>query len=90
MAKKKVFVSYDYDYDHGLKSTLISQARRPDSPFSINDFSLQQSLPEETWISKAQSAISRRDAYPGEISRLFGLKTAGCSGKSATLLVALD
>jgi hypothetical protein len=29
-------------------------------------------------------------AYPGEIGRLFGLKKAGCSGKSATLLVALD
>jgi len=30
------------------------------------------------------------DAYSGEIGRLFGLKTAGCSGKSATLLVAPD
>jgi len=29
-------------------------------------------------------------AYSGEIGRLFGLKTAGCSGKSATLLVAPD
>jgi len=29
-------------------------------------------------------------AYPGEIGRLFGLKKAGCSGKSATLLVAPD
>jgi len=29
-------------------------------------------------------------AYSGKIGRLFGLKTAGCSGKSATLLVAPD
>jgi hypothetical protein len=29
-------------------------------------------------------------AYSGEIGRLFGLKKAGCSGKSATLLVAPD
>lgn len=63
MAKKKVFVSYDYDHDHGLKSSLISQARRADSPFSINDISLQDSLPEETWMSKAQSAISRCDTF---------------------------
>lgn len=61
--KKKVFVSYDYEHDHGLKSSLIGQSRLPDSPFSINDFSLRENLPEETWISKAQSAISRCDVF---------------------------
>jgi len=37
-----------------------------------------------------RTARRQQDAYSGEIGRLFGLKTAGCSGKSATLLVAPD
>ncbi|MCK4723204.1 MAG: hypothetical protein KAT75_07860 [Dehalococcoidia bacterium] len=63
MAKKKVFVSFDYDNDRHLRSTLIGQARLPDSPFSIVDFSLKESQPESAWLSKAQSAIARCDVF---------------------------
>jgi hypothetical protein len=31
-----------------------------------------------------------KDAYFAEIGRVFGLKAAGCSGKTATPLVAPD
>jgi hypothetical protein len=57
--KKKVFASYDYEHDHQMKAALIEQAKRQDSPFSINDFSLQETQPESNWISKAQSAIAK-------------------------------
>ena len=30
---KRVFVSFDYDYDKTLKDFLIGQAKNPDSPF---------------------------------------------------------
>ena len=63
LAKKKVFVSYDYEHDHQMKAALIEQAKRQDSPFSINDFSLQEMQPENNWISKAQSAIARCDVF---------------------------
>lgn len=62
MAKKKVFVSFDYNDKH-LKGTLIGQAKLPDSPFSIADFSLQEAQPEKEWISKAQKAISQCDIF---------------------------
>lgn len=62
MAKKKVFVSFDYN-DVGLKKTLIGQAELPDSPFSIADFSLKEAQPENEWLSKAQSAIARSDFF---------------------------
>jgi hypothetical protein len=62
MAKKKVFVSFDYNDKH-LKSTFIGQARLPDSPFSISDFSLQEAHPENEWLSKAQSAIAKCDYF---------------------------
>lgn len=62
MAKKKVFVSFDYN-DKQLKDTLIGQAKLPDSPFSIADFSLQETQPEDRWLSKAQSAIAGCDVF---------------------------
>ncbi len=45
MAKHKAFVSFDYGTDLQLKGYLISQAERPDSPFSVTDFSLQEAQP---------------------------------------------
>ena len=42
MAKKKVFLSFDFDNDLNLKYSFIQQAKQPDSPFSINNFSLQE------------------------------------------------
>ncbi len=33
MAKKRVFVSFDFDNDRTLKDFIIGQARLPDSPF---------------------------------------------------------
>jgi len=63
MAKSKVFLSFDYDNDKKLKGSFISQAKHPDSPFSIADFSLEETQPENKWLSKAQSAISRSDTF---------------------------
>ncbi len=63
MAKKKVFVSFDYDNDLNLKSSFISQAKHPDSPFSVNDYSLKEAHPDSEWLSKAQSAIDRCDVF---------------------------
>lgn len=37
MAKKKVFLSYDYENDRQLKGAFVSQAKHPDSPFSITE-----------------------------------------------------
>ena len=63
MAKTKLFVSFDYDTDLKLKEDLISQAGRPDSPFSVTDFSLKEAEKEDVWLSKAQSAIARCDVF---------------------------
>ena len=63
MAKTKIFVSFDYDTDFGLKETLIGQSRQASSPFSVTDFSLQERQPESDWLNKAQSAIARCDVF---------------------------
>lgn len=41
MAKKHVFVSFDFDNDKILKEFVIGQSRNPDSPFEVIDHSLK-------------------------------------------------
>ncbi len=61
MAKKRVFVSFDYDNDKILKEFIIGQARLPDSPFEVIDTSLKEAAPMKTWEDKARAAIRRSD-----------------------------
>jgi hypothetical protein len=61
MAKKRVFVSFDFDNDKALKDFVIGQARLPDSPFEVTDTSLKEAAPMKTWQEKARAAISRSD-----------------------------
>ncbi len=63
MAKKKVFVSFDFDNDKTLKDFIIGQAKLDDSPFEVVDFSLKEAAPEKTWLDKARAAISRAEVF---------------------------
>jgi len=61
MAKKRVFVSFDYDNDKTLKEFIIGQARLSDSPFDVIDHSLKEAAPMKTWEDKARKAIKRSE-----------------------------
>jgi hypothetical protein len=61
MAKKRVFISFDFDNDRTLKEFLIGQARLPDSPFEVIDTSLKEAAPLRSWEEKAEGAIGRSD-----------------------------
>jgi len=61
MAKKKVFVSFDFDNDKKLKDFIIGQSRLADSPFEVIDHSLKEAAPEASWEVKAKAAINRSD-----------------------------
>ena len=63
MAKKKVFVSFDFDNDKTLKDFIIGQAKLDDSPFEVADFSLKEAAPEKNWMDKARAAIARSDVF---------------------------
>ena len=63
MAKNRVFVSFDFDNDKALKDFIVGQAKLPDSPFEVIDFSLKEAAPEKTWLDKARAAISRADVF---------------------------
>ena len=61
MAKKRVFVSFDFDNDKVLKDFIIGQSRLTDSPFEVIDTSLKEAAPMKTWAAKARAAIKRSD-----------------------------
>ena len=69
MARTKIFVSFEYKTGHGLKEDLIAQARQPDSPFSVTDFSLREREPESGWLDKARRAIERCDVFVTLLSK---------------------
>lgn len=60
-AKKRVFVSFDFDNDKVLKDFIIGQARLEDSPFEVVDTSLKEAAPMKTWEDKARIAIRGSD-----------------------------
>jgi hypothetical protein len=61
VAKKRVFVSFDFDNDQSLKHLIIGQARNPDLDFDVSDHSLKEAAPERDWVDKARRAIGRSE-----------------------------
>lgn len=59
--KKRVFISFDFDNNLNLKNLLVGQAKNPDSPFEISDWSLKEAAPEWDWIYKAEQKIKSSD-----------------------------
>jgi hypothetical protein len=57
--KCRAYISFDYDYDQGLKNLLVGQSRLPASPFVMEDWSIK----EETkgWKTDARRRIHRSD-----------------------------
>ena len=53
--KNRVFISFDYDHDSDLKNAIVGQARMPDSPFEIADWSIKEASPN--WRSEAEQRI---------------------------------
>ncbi|MFN8111881.1 MAG: TIR domain-containing protein [Solirubrobacterales bacterium] len=59
--KTRVFVSFDFDNDAKLKTFILAQAKHPDSPFEIENWSLNEAAPQATWKEKAKKRIARSD-----------------------------
>jgi len=63
MAKRRVFVSFDFANDKTLKDFIIGQSKLEDSPFEVIDTSLKEAAPEKTWLDKARAAISYSEIF---------------------------
>lgn len=60
MARKRVFVSFDYDHDEGAKIMLAGQAKHDDSPFDFKDASLKEPLTGD-WKAKVRRRMDNID-----------------------------
>jgi hypothetical protein len=83
MAKKKVFISFDYDHDEFLKIALVGQAKLPDSPFELVDWSIKEEL-SGNWKEKARTRIKNADL----VAVICGANTNTAAGVSAELAIA--
>lgn len=85
MAKKKVFISFDYDHDVALKNLLVGQSKNPDSPFELADWSIKEAISED-WKAKARQRIRAVDV----VIVICGEHTHTATGVSAEVLIAQD
>lgn len=61
MAKKRVFFSFDFDEDQGLKHHMVGQLKLDSSPFAAADWSMKEAAPQRNWETEAEARIARSD-----------------------------
>lgn len=57
---KRAFISFDFDHDEELRNALIGQARNPDSPFEIADWSVHERF-DANWKARVRERIRRTE-----------------------------
>jgi hypothetical protein len=85
MAAKRTFISFDADHDEDLRILLAGQAKNPDTPFSIVDFSVKEALSGD-WKSKVRTRIKGCDV----VIVICGEHTDTASGVSTELQIARE
>jgi hypothetical protein len=85
MAKKRVFISFDYDNDEGAKIMLAGQAKHEDSPFDFKDASVKDHLTGD-WKEKVRRRMDNVDV----IVVLCGESTHTARGVAAELEIAQE
>ena len=58
---KNAFISFDFDRDKTLKDFMAGQAKLPDSPFTMADWSMKEAAPQRDWRAEAEARIRRSD-----------------------------
>ena len=85
MAAKRTFISFDYDHDLDLKNLLMGQAKNPDSPFEISDFSIKEAV-ASNWKDKARTRIKGCEL----VIVICGETTNTATGVAAELEIARE
>lgn len=81
---QRAFISFDYDNDARLKDLLVGQAKHPDTPFEIADWSIKTASP--TWKVEAR----RRIKSAGLVTVLCGKSTHTAVGVAEELRIAKE
>lgn len=82
---KRVFISFDFDNDEGVKTMLAGQAKLQDSPFEFKDNSVREHM-DGNWKQKVERRMENIDV----VIFLCGAKTHTANGVAAELRIAKD
>lgn len=85
MSKVRVFISFDYDHDGDLKILLVGQAKNPDSPFDIADWSVKEEISGD-WKEEVRTRIKKVD----QVAVICGEYTDTASGVSVEVRMAQE
>lgn len=81
----RAFISFDFEHDKDLRGNLVSQEKRPDSPFSIVDYSMKEPI-ESKWRVKVRDQIRKSDI----VIVICGEHTDMADGVQAELTIARE
>ena len=85
MAKKRTFISFDFDHDEDLRNLLAGQAKNADTPFDLFDRSVKEPMTGD-WKDKVRERIRNVDL----VIVLCGEYTDSATGVSAELSIAQE
>lgn len=84
--KKKVFISFDFDNDEFLRTSLIWQSRNEWTPFDMEDWSVKVPWNQNEWKEKCLTKIRRCDL----VIVMVWEKTHTCHGVKAEIKMAKE
>ena len=85
MAKKRVFISFDYDHDSDIQVMLAGQSNHPDTPFEFTDASVKDHLTGD-WKQKVRNRMGNVDV----VAVLCGELTHTATGVAEELTIARE
>lgn len=85
MAHVRVFTSFDYDHDDDLRVMLVGQAKHPDTPFDVADWSVKEHLTGD-WQAKVRDRIRRVE----QVCVICGAHTHTAQGVAIELAIARE
>ena len=85
MPAKRAFISFDFDHDEDLRNLLAGQAKHPDAPFSIQNWSVKEPMGGD-WKDKVRTRIRQTDLT----IVLCGEHTDTASGVAAELSISRE
>ena len=85
MAMVRAFISFDAENDEDLRNLLVGQAKNPDSPFEIADWSVKEELSGD-WKEKVQQKIKRVN----QVIVICGENTNTATGVSVEVKIARE
>ncbi len=59
MANPRAFISFDFDHNETEKNLFVGQSKNSRSPFSIEDWSSKESLPQREWEKLINDKINK-------------------------------